>query len=206
MQRTFEIGRFYLSRPASNGKWYRTWYEAPSRRIRRVTLKTSDFEEAKARLLDYVRHEEMPSRPSAVRDDWKDVAERLCKRVKSSGRRRGLDFALDPEYLYQRMERAGFRCPICGVPLAYVLDPAFYRHPWAPSVDRIDSGAGYIYGNVRVVSLIANLAMNKWGADVLLRFANGVVESSFRAGEPTDLAVSDRACDQRAGNSTFFSG
>jgi len=35
------------------------------------------------------------------------------------------------------------------------------------SIDRIDSKQGYVYGNVRVVLDIMNVAMNAWGEAVL---------------------------------------
>src|SRR3546814_15533675 len=47
--------------------------------------------------------------------------------------------------------------------------------PFAPSLDRIDSGQGYLKGNVRLVCTIANFALNQWGDSVLRRLAHGVV-------------------------------
>ncbi len=55
--------------------------------------------------------------------------------------------------------------------------PGWRRAPWAPSVDRIDSSKGYVPGNVRLVCVAANLAMNEWGEDVLARVARAYVEA-----------------------------
>ena len=54
---------------------------------------------------------------------------------------------------------------------------AFVKTPFAPSLDRIDSSKGYVRGNVRLVCMAANFALNQWGDDILRRLAHGVVET-----------------------------
>lgn len=49
------------------------------------------------------------------------------------------------------------RCPVFGVPLAVARGRA---QPNSPSLDRIDSAAGYVVGNVRVISKRANTIKN----------------------------------------------
>ena len=44
------------------------------------------------------------------------------------------------------------------------------RHPFMPSLDRIDSSQGYTLGNVRVVWLIENLARNLFTDDQVIEF------------------------------------
>ncbi len=44
-------------------------------------------------------------------------------------------------------------------------------NPFAPSLDRIDSSKGYEEGNVRIVCLMVNLAMNTWGHGPLEKVA-----------------------------------
>lgn len=43
------------------------------------------------------------------------------------------------------------------------------------SLDRIDNSNGYLQGNVRFVSKIANYARNEYSDDDLLEFCNAVV-------------------------------
>lgn len=43
---------------------------------------------------------------------------------------------------------------------------------------RIENRHGYLKDNIRVVSLAANLAMNRWGYNVLLRLSRAVVHAS----------------------------
>lgn len=41
------------------------------------------------------------------------------------------------------------------------------KEPFAPSLDRITPGLGYVAANVRIVCTIVNFAMNVWGQDAL---------------------------------------
>lgn len=50
-------------------------------------------------------------------------------------------------------------CAVTGMPLSWSKGE---RGPWSPSVDRIDSSKGYIPGNVRVTSMMYNLAKSEW--------------------------------------------
>jgi len=45
------------------------------------------------------------------------------------------------------------------------------RNPYAPSIDRIDSGKGYTKDNCRVVLLAVNMGLNQWGYGVYARIA-----------------------------------
>ena len=82
-----------------------------------------------------------------------------------------------------------FLCAVSGVPLSRTGAFAGAPDPWAPSIDRIENRHGYLKDNVRVVSLVANLAMNRWGYDVMLRLAKAVVRN---AGQPTPEASEEK--------------
>ena len=49
------------------------------------------------------------------------------------------------------------------------------ENPWAPSIDRIDNSKGYEAGNVRMVCVAANFAMNAWGEEALYELAASMV-------------------------------
>jgi hypothetical protein len=49
---------------------------------------------------------------------------------------------------------------VTGLPFEFA--GSLYR-PFAPSLDRINAAQGYSLGNVRLVAVIVNAALNQWG-------------------------------------------
>lgn len=84
----------------------------------------------------------------------------------------GVDFDLDLDWVKQKIE-AG-KCEVTGIP--FNLQPAKdkWKHPYAPSLDRVEAGAGYTKDNVRVVVAIYNLAVNEWGEQVFWDFVDAL--------------------------------
>ena len=50
------------------------------------------------------------------------------------------------------------------------------QNPWKASLDRIDSTRGYLKGNVRYVTVIANFCKQGFSDEDVLAFARGVVQ------------------------------
>src|SRR3546814_289604 len=50
----FSIGDYWLDREPKSPNWLRCWYDPGARKVRRRTLETADFEEAKIRLAAFV--------------------------------------------------------------------------------------------------------------------------------------------------------
>jgi hypothetical protein len=87
--------------------------------------------------------------------------------------------------LADRLKKAKYRDPQCDITLNYLLELyratpccALTHLPFdltqkrtTISIDRIDSARGYVVGNVRLVRLHVNLALNEWGLDALLEMA-----------------------------------
>lgn len=67
-------------------------------------------------------------------------------------------------------------CALSGLPFSE-FSGGHKRNPYAPSLDRIDSGAGYARGNVRLVRVQVNLALNEWGQEVFFEMALAVAAS-----------------------------
>lgn len=82
----------------------------------------------------------------------------------------GRPFVLTVDQLRAAIDRAGGFCEVSGIPFSHAGE----RHPFSPSVDRIDSKIGYQEGNIRIVCLIANFAMNTWGEEPLYVLAESV--------------------------------
>jgi len=91
---------------------------------------------------------------------------RLLQHLKQSAKHRNLEFNLTELYL----ENLSFpiSCPILGVPLEYGVRK---YSEFKPSVDRIDSDAGYIQGNIQILSIKANRAKNNLTEAELKKFA-----------------------------------
>tara|TARA_R110002074_G_scaffold246040_1_gene418006 strand:- start:1059 stop:1616 length:558 start_codon:yes stop_codon:yes gene_type:complete len=108
-----------------------------------------------------------------------DIAHELkvmLRRARASTKSRGLEVDLDVEYLSDLWEAQGGHCAVSGLPFTRETHTnAFVKTPFAPSVDRIDCSKGYLKGNVRLVCVISNFALNEWGDNVLRRLAHGVV-------------------------------
>ena len=64
-------------------------------------------------------------------------------------------------------ERIECGCAVTGAPFSFGSS----RHPWQPSLDRIDCSEGYTKDNVQVVCLIYNLAKNQYTHADVLRLA-----------------------------------
>lgn len=109
---------------------------------------------------------------------WREVAKWICARQRVSAKERGIPFQIDALDVYREMERMSFRCAVSGIPLTRRCTPNREPDPWSASLDRIENRQGYIQDNFRVVCLAANLAMNRWGYDVLLRLARSVTRSA----------------------------
>ncbi len=167
-------GRYYLRKPRGRTQFYVCWTDGGS--PKRLSLKTAHEATARARFADFVVKKEHGERVmDADSTDWPEIVDGIVARQKVHARKRDLPFQIDAGYVLRLMSQSGFRCPVSGIPFTWSKDQVLGRGPWSPSIDRIDSKHGYVPGNIRVVCLAANIAMNAWGYDVLLRLANGVV-------------------------------
>ena len=96
-------------------------------------------------------------------------------------RSRDSEADITPEYLEEIWNKQNGECPICGEKL---LLPDGAKTRWKngkawnnASIDRIDNEIGYEKGNVRFVSLMANLAKNSFPGADLIKFCTKVVKN-----------------------------
>ncbi len=93
------------------------------------------------------------------------------------------EFNLDLEYIKNLWEQQNGICPLTGVKLILPkgtdnTDAWIEKNPYNASLDRINNDYGYIQGNVRFISEMANYARNTFSDDQLIEFCQQV--SSFR--------------------------
>jgi hypothetical protein len=93
---------------------------------------------------------------------------------KHNAKQRGLEFSLTLKWVEQRLQSGV--CEVTGI--AFVRGTS--RHPFLPSIDRIDSDKGYTPENCRVVLWIINAAKQALPEDdfqsALRQVAEAVVE------------------------------
>lgn len=81
--------------------------------------------------------------------------------------RRRPNSTLTLEDLKQVALRSGGTCEVSGLRFVIVSD----LHPFQPSLDRIDNTRGYTLDNVRLVCLVVNYCMNRWGDKIFSQLA-----------------------------------
>ena len=92
----------------------------------------------------------------------------LLYQIKASSKKRNLEFNLTiddiiiPEF-----------CPYLNINITKIVGGGLLDT--APSVDRIDSSKGYIKGNIRIISHLANKMKSNVSIDLLITFANNVL-------------------------------
>ena len=106
----------------------------------------------------------------------------LLRNAKKNARARGLDIDLTIADLKELAELSQGRCMLTGIPFEHGADDSLKdnntrrKRVWAPSLDRIESSKGYVPGNVRLVCMAVNAALQEFGDAVLLRIAHALVE------------------------------
>ena len=95
-------------------------------------------------------------------------------------RNRWYETDLDLEYLRDLWIRQSGLCAISGFKMILPFNSRRWekqtKDPWKPSLDRINPKHGYTKGNVRYVSVIANIARSTFSDDQLIEFCMRVIE------------------------------
>jgi hypothetical protein len=150
------------------------------RRIR-ASCRTSDPARAKIFLEDLRREHISGWRESYDNPEvsWKFMSNALYGRHRQSAIVRRIPFQIKAADIFGLMNETDFCCAVSGIPFSKKAKFGNGQmDPWAPSVDRIENRHGYLKDNVRVVCVIANIAMNQWGYDALLRLSKAVVRNA----------------------------
>lgn len=84
---------------------------------------------------------------------------------------------LTPEYLKALWEGQEGKCPFTGWALQLPQSTRKWeqKSPSCASLDRVDGAKPYIQGNVRFVSLMANLARQSFGDEEVVGFCRAVI-------------------------------
>jgi hypothetical protein len=106
--------------------------------------------------------------------------ERLLRRLSGSARRRSalsnFQFNLEPDDIPNLWRTQNGRCAVSGLRFSMArFSEALVKHPYGPSLDRIDSRQGYVRGNVRLVCTAVNFGLGQWGDEVFRTIAEATV-------------------------------
>lgn len=83
-----------------------------------------------------------------------DLAGAYITEIKSRAEKRGLDFSISTQYIWDLLVEQGFKCILTGEPIT--VSRNWRKCKFTASLDRIDSNVGYILGNVQWVHKTVN--------------------------------------------------
>lgn len=95
----------------------------------------------------------------------------LFDAARTRARNKKLSFEIDLDFLLKKFETKEGRCELSGIE----FDLKGKRNPFGLSIDRIDSGKGYTKDNVRLVCLMVNLSLNKFGDESFFKMCEAVI-------------------------------
>lgn len=118
------------------------------------------------------------------------VFDRLWKNARSRAKQSGKVWALSRDDFNALVAASDGVCAVTGLPFALTSES---RHPFKPSIDRIDNSMGYSIGNARLVLLAVNMAMNVWGAELFKTVALSYAATHLRSTVQIGYTISRNA-------------
>ncbi len=100
-------------------------------------------------------------------------------KAKYSAQKRGVEFTLTYEELLGILKRQKGVCAYTGFPFTIAregLTASSQKHPYTPSLDRIDPSLGYTKGNVAIVCWVANKMKSNMPLQLFLRVCRAVAK------------------------------
>lgn len=97
-----------------------------------------------------------------------DPRSKMLNRAKSRAKRKGYAFNIEiSDIIIPKI------CPIMGIELIYHTGSPGGKNN-SPSIDKIDPTKGYVKGNIRIISHLANMMKNHATEKELITFANWI--------------------------------
>ncbi len=103
-------------------------------------------------------------------------ADSLLGGARRRAKRQGVECTVTRDWLQAELDRGV--CAVSGMRFDLTTGRGrWQKFPFTPSLDRIVARGDYTPGNCRVVCLIVNEAMNRWGVQPLLTLAQHMVKT-----------------------------
>lgn len=108
----------------------------------------------------------------------KTIRGRLMDLISNARKRAAKDklpFTITIEWALGVYEKQGGKCLLTGISFTFERNPYGVRFyfPFSPSLDQIKPGEGYTPENTRLVCVAVNIALNRFGEDVLRQVCEG---------------------------------
>lgn len=110
-----------------------------------------------------------------------------------------IPFSLTLPWVLQLYKNQQGCCLLTGIPLTFEMNPdgkRFYM-PYSPSLDQIRPGEGYTESNTRLVCVAVNLALNRFGEEVLQRVSEGFLRYRASLADPAMPPVTEQLLSTR---------
>ncbi len=102
------------------------------------------------------------------------TATRLLWQCRKHAKEKGLSCSLSKEWVQETLLGQS-RCSLTGIPFDFRLYQSGSANPFRPSVDRLQVSQGYEPGNVRLVAIAVNYALNEFGEAVFRELASAFI-------------------------------
>lgn len=103
------------------------------------------------------------------------IARHLWNRCRTRAKARKQEFGLTPTDILELLNANQWRCALSGLPLdVNTVALNSWAGPFRPSIDRISNRRGYVRDNVRIVCVMANIALNEWGEEALMKLVDAI--------------------------------
>ena len=159
------------------GRWY---WVAPKRfreagyMIKTVLLRAQDdgdyltrrrqAEELTSEAFSWWTSEGMQASQKLIDRQFTHLISAAVKSARSRSRSKGLRFDLTTSSVFDLLVAQGYRCALTGVLLDHSkASKETFRQAKRPSIDRIDKNLGYTIDNIRITTVISNMARSDYG-------------------------------------------
>lgn len=109
------------------------------------------------------------------RSSLEETLKYVYQGAKSRAKKKGKDFNITLEFLYNLLKNQDYKCIMTGIPLQASKGG---KDPYVISIDRIDSSKGYTKDNVALVTTIYNTCKNHYSIDNVIELCKGFIKTN----------------------------
>jgi hypothetical protein len=133
-------------------------------------FKSAYFAALRGEPIPHVREFQKPETAERIRV-IRSAVKKAGSKAKVRAKRKGMRCDIDSAWALNKIEAAGYRCELSGIPFLKPHDRASFMHPFIPSVDRKNPALGYTKENCRIVIFALNVMISDWGEEIMLTVA-----------------------------------